>query len=76
MDNPLSPAVIEALSSLSEEQQIEVIAQAKKVRPVLSPEEKRAKLQELAGSMSEEDAAEMMAIIEEGCGQVNHASWE
>jgi hypothetical protein len=75
METPLSPAVLEALSSLTEEQQFRVIALARKAQPPLSREERIKKLAELAGTMPKEDADEMMAIIDEGCGQINHNAW-
>lgn len=73
--SPLSSTVIEAISSLTEAQQLEVISLAKKVKPVLTREERIAGWEKLRGTLSKEDAEEMMAIIEEGCGQINHASW-
>jgi len=76
MEPPLSPAVVEALSSLTEAQQLEVIAEAKKRKPELTPEQKREAMQAIAGSLSKEAAAEMRAAIDEGCRQINHASWE
>ena len=75
MESPLSPAVIEALSSLSEEQQLEVIALAKNAKESLTREERLQLWDRIAGSMPKEDADEMMAIIDEGCGQINHAAW-
>ena len=71
----LSPTVIEAISSLTETQQLEVISLAKKVKPALTREERIAGWEKLRGTLSKEDAEEMMAIIEEGCGQINHAAW-
>lgn len=76
METPLTPAVVEALASLSEAQQLEVIAQAKKAKTELTAKEKRDLLQELAGSISVEAGAEMMTAIDEACGQINHASWK
>jgi hypothetical protein len=73
--SPLSSTVIEAISSLTEAQQLEVISLAKKVKPVLTREERIAGWEKLRGTLSKEDAEEMMAIIEEGCGQINHAAW-
>jgi hypothetical protein len=75
METPLSPAVIEALSSLSEEQQLELIRLAEKTKASLTREERLRGLAALAGSISKEDADEMMAIIDEGCGQINHDAW-
>jgi hypothetical protein len=72
---PLSTTVIEAISSLTEAQQLELISLAKKVKPVLTREERIAGWEKLRGTLSKEDAEEMMAIIEEGCGQINHAAW-
>ena len=75
METPLSPAVVEALSSLTEEQQLAMIAQFKRTGAALSREERIKRWNEIAGSISKEDADEMMAAIEEGCGQINHAAW-
>ncbi len=72
---PLSSTVMEALSSLTEAQQLEVISIAKKVKPALTREERIAGWEKLRGTLSKEDAEEMMAIIDEGCGQINHAAW-
>lgn len=75
METQLSPAVVAALSSLTEEQQLAMIEKFKQTVPAQSREERIKQWNEIAGSISKEDAAEMMAAIEEGCGQINHAAW-
>lgn len=84
MPTPLSPAVVEALSVLTEEQQLVVIALAKQAgaeesaeesKPLLTREERIRGLAAIAGSMPKKNADEMMAIINEGCGQINSNAW-
>ena len=41
----------------------------------LSIKERKATLQRLRGTMSNEDAAEMTRIIEEGCEQIDKGAW-
>lgn len=78
MSQPLSPAVVEALASLTEAEQLEVIALAKQKPPLPKPPAKGTPGSELlrfAGTLSTDEADEMLRVIEEGCGQINHDAW-
>ena len=75
MENSLDPAVIEALSSLTTEQQLELIARAKDLSRPGSLADQAEIWSRLAGSMSREEADAMARTIEEGCDRVNHDAW-
>jgi hypothetical protein len=50
-------------------------APLRSLEPTLSREERTRRMRALAGSLSADEAQKMMADIEEGCGQINHAAW-
>jgi hypothetical protein len=75
----LDPSLVNVLSSLSADQQQEVLvyAQGLKTSPesVVDPEERKRVLLELAGSIPPEDIAIMKQAIHDGCEQIDEETW-
>lgn len=79
MNHAIDASLLNAIASLTPEQQDQVALFVRGLPTVtpgsLDAETRRKNVESLIGCLSDEDAAEMIAAIEEGCEQINHAAW-
>lgn len=61
---------------LSEQEQQKVVEFAQALETGKPRGAKGSEIMHLAGTLSDEDAAEMMKAIEEGCGQIDYDGWD
>lgn len=75
MGSPLKQILIDEIEKLPAEHQTRVLDYVRSLSHEEARTYNKAKLMELAGSISREDGNLMKIAIEEDCGRIDHEGW-